>query len=140
MTAATVTLPTPKITTPFSPYADERGRSRKATFVVTEPTEETPGSSVVLSVSHDKHRKRFSAYLQPVKTEASRNGFSVETFMLFSGAAVATEPVARFSAKALEAFLQTALAKVEALVETNAEVAALFADPSTASDKMFGRN
>ena len=140
MTAATATLPTPTITTPFSWYADEKGRSRKATFLITPATEQSTGYAVELSVSHNKSRKEFSAYLQPVTLGKIESGpFTSTSCMLFSGVSVMREQVARFSAKGIEAFLADALKAVEVLAVSNPDVANLFLDP-TSPDRMFGRS
>lgn len=130
MTAATVTLPTPVITTPSSPYADMKGRSRKAVYTMAE------GAAVIVTCSYNKGRKQFQTSVQPVSIDRER-GFEVTKFMAFSGFTCGAVPQARFSAKALEEYTAQSLANVATMVEQSPAVAALFADPVAASEQMF---
>lgn len=142
----TVTLPAPVVTTPFSPYADMKGRTRKITYTVTEPTtytegeEGSPGSAVIVSVSYNKDRKAYVVSLQPVVIENTKYG-STTSFMGFSGVVVARVPSAsgRFSAKDLEAQVAKTIEVVPALVASDPDIAAMFADPAKASQEMFKR-
>lgn len=134
----TVTLPEPEITTPFSAYADERGRSRKATFWI-DPKPTADGESaraVQLFVSHDKHRKQFYASLTPVTVE-KRGAFTSEGFMLFSGARIAREPVARFSKKGVEEFLAKTLASLPAVIAEHPALAEMFTNHDEAAGRVL---
>lgn len=134
----TLDLPTPAITTPHSFH--EPGRSREAVWHLIPATDTEPGTAVKLRVAHSKTSKCFTAHLQPMRVEPAREtGFSSETYHLFSGVRIDSEKVARFSAKALDEYAAKALAKAEALIATDARIAALFTDPE-ASNKMFGKD
>lgn len=133
-----ITLPEPVITIPGSAYRDEVGRSRKATFYL-DPAPTQPGEkarAVQLFVSHYKDRKCFSASLTPVTIERGEN-FTSEGFMLFSGATIKRQPVARFSKAALEAFLAETLAELPEKIAEYPALAAMFADHETASERVL---
>lgn len=134
------TLPTPVVTTPHSWFADEKGRSRKITYTVVEPTAETEGAAVIVTCAHNKGTKSFWTTVQPVVLGKKESGpFSGSSYMGFSGFNCGKVPVARFSAKALEAYTEKTLAAIPVIVEQDPEVAAMFADPAAASTRMFGR-
>lgn len=113
----TTVLPTPTIR-----RGDRTARINYPTGVTTPEGEE-----VVAQVfcSHDTSRKVFSASLKSVKVGNS-GGFRVESFWVFSGVAVARVPVARYSAKAFEAFIADVQAALPALVENDEKAAAIF--------------
>jgi len=134
----TLTLPAPVVTTPRSAYAGETGRSKKITYTVTEATAEVDGAAVIVSVSHDKGRKAFCVSIQPVTVERS-DTFAITKFMGFSGVNVARVPVARFSAKAIEACVAQTIENIPTIVAADPKIAALFTDPAKASNEMFGR-
>ena len=133
----TFTLPAAVTTTPHTFH--NPGRSRKTTYVIDAPDADGKGRAVYLSCSHDGDRKTFTARLQPCKTEAKEGSrFSSETFQIFSGVHIGSAPVARFSAKALDAFTAATIATLAALIASNSQVEALFTDPE-ASVKTFPR-
>lgn len=115
-----------EVSTPHSYY--EPGRSRAITYYL-EPKPAADGeksTAVQVSVSHDKSRKRFTAQAWRVTIEKS-HGFTSTCYDLFAGVTLATQPVARFSAKALEAFTEQVLASVPDYAEASEKFAAMFA-------------
>ena len=129
----TITLPAPVVTTPGSPYADQRGRTRKITY-----TQPDGAAATIVSVSHNKARKAYVVSIQPITIEA-RDGYSVQGFTAFSGIVVAEVPAARFSAAKIEEVTATTIRNVETMVAASEKIARLFTDPGAASQEMFPR-
>lgn len=76
-------------------------------------------------VYHSAHRKAFIASLHLV-TVKQENGYTTEAFFPFSGVTLASKPVARYSEKALDAFVVEVQALLPSLIESNEKVAAIF--------------
>jgi hypothetical protein len=81
-------------------------RSITADYFVQENVD---GSKVMasLSIHHHKDRKCFSATLNRVTLSQNR-GYTTRAFWLLDGAVITRIPVARYSAKALEAAFEDA--------------------------------
>jgi hypothetical protein len=77
-----------------------------------------PGVRIAqLSVSHDKDRKEFDAFLSTLVVTDRGNGMVGERYSFTdSGVMVWREPVPRFSAKRLDTFADWALARLESLL------------------------
>lgn len=122
----TTTLPAPTVTTPFS-YGSDYGKSRHIDYYLTpEPVE--PGDkaqAVQVSIYHDSSRKVFRATGHHVTHEKGAV-FSSTSYELMAGVTLMTEPVSRFSQKALDAFTEKVVASVPALVEVSEKFAAMF--------------
>lgn len=106
-------------------------RRGNRTITMNFPTGKTDdeGKEIVAQVfcSHDSNRKVFRASLKPV-TVSTDNGFRVESFMVFSGLTLGTQPVARYSANKFELFAQAVRDDVlPRVVAENPKAAAIMA-------------
>lgn len=118
-------LPAPEITTPYSYY--DQDRSRHAEYYL-QPKPEKPGDksqSVQISVSHDKNRKCFYALAYHVEHEKGEQ-FSAVRYDLMDGVRIASEPVARFSKKGLEAFVVKVVEAFPAQVAASPKLQSFF--------------
>lgn len=116
------------------PAIDVGDRNIEVTWVLNVISEKVT-EVVVLSVGHDKDRKRFFATLGQEK-----RGVRSRSFAIFGGMTVATAPVARFSMKALTEFSRVALDRLAHLAgEGNEKVVALLtpSDRSCGCDDMY---
>jgi hypothetical protein len=103
-------------------------RDRKTTAAFDGPVlEATPEDGaevwherVKLTMSHNKDKKRYEAYISWCKA-AERNGFQVEQSAIFTDPFVefATAPAARFSENNFESFCSQVIAMVEAVAATD---------------------
>lgn len=105
-------------TTDYTRKDNARDRWVKITWVLGEITgdDDRPATAVAqLFVGHNKDRKVFHASVQRVNTRQD-GAFAVEMYQPFSGTRVQlpSTPVARFSAKALDAAVDAALAEIVA--------------------------
>jgi hypothetical protein len=116
-------LPTPTVTTPHSFHDRGPARSRKITYVVDQDGKST--WTVQVHVSHDKDRKRFDAVVRVVEQQQD-GSFNIERMALMAGVRIAAEPVARFSAKALDAFASSVVAEFPDAYARSEHVRALF--------------
>lgn len=118
-----VTVPSPRVTTPNGPYSD--GRSRKIRYLVGEPG--SPRIEVQVFVGHNKTRKEFYATVNRV--EVSEEGaFQIEKFNdLMNGVRLPSRPVARYSAKALDTYTAEIVGVFPIFVETTPKIQAMFA-------------
>lgn len=113
----------PKITRPGGPFTD--GRSRKVHYLVGESG--SPRVEVQIRVGHNKTRKEFYATVNRV--EVSEEGaFQIEKFNdLMNGVRLPSRPVARYSAKALDAYTAEMVGVFPTFVETTPKIQAMFA-------------
>ncbi|GAC1527464.1 MAG: hypothetical protein NVS3B1_17810 [Marmoricola sp.] len=107
-------------------------RSVQSEYVLAELPDangETERRAVVqVTTYHHGDRKQYATSIQQVETARSAHGpFSVTKFSLFSGVTLKRVPVARHSAKALQAAHEQGLAVLEAaLGQANEKVLAQF--------------
>lgn len=124
----TIALPEPKITTPGSPWADEQGRTRRATYVLPGQDLTGPYKAIEVSMTHHKSAKAFNATLSKVTITETEYGYSTAYGSLMGNMRrINSEPTARFSKKGLEAFVEATLALLPALVESSPTLQAAFA-------------
>jgi hypothetical protein len=99
-------------------------RDRKVTYSFDGPVlEQEPGDievwneRVKLTMSHDKDKKVYTAYISWCKA-SERNGFSIEQHAIFSDPYVqfATAPAARYSESKFEAFCSEVIAMANVIV------------------------
>lgn len=94
------------------------------------PTGKTNEDGTIVAqvyVGHSPNQKVFFASLKSV-TLRDEAGYSVESFMVFSGVSLAKERVTRYSAKALAAFAEKVRTEVlPGVLATNPEAAAIMA-------------
>jgi hypothetical protein len=115
-----VTIRTPDST-------DHGDRSRVYRWAIGESTtngEPDGGTTFVeLSIYHDGDRKRFTASVGRVDVHDRGDGITSTRFGLLAGAGLPSEPVARFSAKRIDAFTTATLAALPEHASTNERVA-----------------
>lgn len=125
----TFTLPAPE-----AAPARPKSRYRKVNYWIegTEaPTDQggTQRKAVQVSVGHSKERKEFYASAQVVTIAHEPRYFGyVESFNLFSGVGLGKTPVARFSEKALEAWLGAVLDRFPEQVAGSPKLQAWFTE------------
>ncbi len=125
----TITLPTPTIE--ISGY-DRRGR--KVIYLISTETSEdgsTSSEAVELSIYHSKDRKQFTATAYRVTIEKDAGSpFTCTKYdnIITSGVRLHSEPVARFSAKAIDAFTTKVIGGFAYTMPTEPKLQALFAD------------
>ena len=134
----TFTLPTPVFEPAGRDWDGKKSRSRKVNFPL-EGTEVKTDRGVAnkfvqISFFHSKDRKVFTATANQV-TITVEPGFGVATaFWPFNGVSLQSRPVARFSEKALEAFVAEVMAVFPALVDASEKLQRMFTvleeDPS----------
>lgn len=125
----TLTLPPPV----FEP-ARPKSRSRTVNYFIegteTPSTEFADGTSrkaVQITVGHSKDRKQFYASAGQVTiTHDPRYFGTVTSFWLFNGVTLATLPVARFSAKALDEFTAKVVKFFDAQVAVTPKLQEMF--------------
>lgn len=120
-------------TTPYTRKDNADRRSVKITWTLGEITAEDgrPATAVAqLSVIHNKDRKQFIASVMRVDVR-SEGAFNVEMFQVMTGTRVSlpSMPAARFSAKALDAAVDIALAEI--LRRADDEDLVAVADPTS---------
>lgn len=106
-------MSTPTISANFA-QATRKVGDRKVTYTWRSPLQniefdgEQVGAEVKLDISHDSDRKQFSAFIRFAHYDRSR-GYEVVKFAMFDDVnypcgTVASQPIARYSAKALGEF------------------------------------
>jgi hypothetical protein len=102
---------------------------REITYTWRSPSQsiqfegEQVGGMVRLSISHDSDRKQFRAFIQFAHYDRAQ-GYEVVKFTVFDTVnyphgAVATQPIARYSAKALSEFESRVIAVLNTHASTN---------------------
>lgn len=134
MTTTAFALPAPIFEPARADYRGEQPRSRKVNFFLegteTEKGTETSRKAVQVYVGHSKDRKEFwaSASQITVTHDSKYPTMSVESFWLYNGVNLARTPVARYSKKALEAFLAEVMEAFPAQVESSEKLQRLFTE------------
>lgn len=126
----TVTLPTPTISTPRG-YRGEKSRSRNITYDIAGTTvttaKGTERMAVQITVGHLGNSKSFYAVANQVTIASETDSiFTSVAYFPFDGVTLQRRPVARYSEKALDAFLAEVLAVFPDLVEGTPKLAAMF--------------
>lgn len=128
----TFALPVPVVRPQGREWDGKTSRTLKVDFLLGEPVE-TPGKTeqtlVQVSVHHHGDRKQFFAVAnQMTRTVEADSPFTTEAFWAFNGVTLATEPVARYNAKALVAFRDKVLAAFPAYVQASEKLQSLFTE------------
>lgn len=132
---ASITLPTPTITTPRAAYADRVGRSRKIGYEISRETQEDgsyKAEAVHVHVSHDKDRKRYTATAYRVRVASDAGSpFKSESYSPMDGLRLTTkEGVARFSKKGIEAFTEKVVTDMPLYLAVSDRLQSMFTGPN----------
>lgn len=125
----TLTLPTPVFAPAGRDYNGKPSRSRKVNFFVEGTETDDERVAVQVYVGHSTDRKQFFASVNQVTIRNEPGSpFSSEASWPFNAVTLQRRPVARYSEKALDAFLAEVLNVFPDLVEHTPKIQAFFTD------------
>lgn len=127
----TFTLPTPVFEKPGRDYDGKPSRSRKVNYPLGPPTTTDKGKVeqriVQVYVGHSKGSKQFYANANIVTREVDPTSpFAVESSFPFDAVTLMRQPVARYSAKALDEFAAKVVHLFEPAVVVTPKLLAMF--------------